>query len=514
MPSLRKSLDPADVILAHPGERCIAAVYNGFIREARDRSDCEALVLVHDDVEILDPNFRAKVITATADRNVGVVGVIGGSDLTSVEWYNARRRVGRVHESRFAIDFGLSRGDVDVVDGLLLVLAPRAFRLLEFDEVACPAYHGYDTDYCLSARSAGLRVVVAPIDVLHRTKGGYGDRDAFDKTAIKLGEKWSRFITPLSPVEQASERASRIYSRARRLARIPARLQREIVTRGRRLTPPPSEPLEVHEDQLPVCPVCDWTCQQAPPRQALLRCPSCGTGITWPPPKRDVTGSEIWTERYGRSRLERRPTWFREAQLRLEWLLLYRPSGCLLEIGCGTGEFIRVSEDAGFDAYGVEPSAWAAGHAKDLGIRVETGFVTDWRRRYPGMRLDVVTIWHVLEHVPEPWPFLNDVRDLLGAGGLLMMEIPNFDSSAASELGLQWDGAQPDDHFFHYTPDSLRRLLESCGFRVLSTLPMTRRLYSSGDSWRQERNEALLAGRIWPPLDLLRAVAVKPESDS
>src|SRR5258708_7784275 len=110
LPSLERVLDQDDVVLSATGDtRGIAAVYNDFVREARSRSDCEALVLLHDDVEIVDANFRAKVLAAVGEDGVGVVGTIGGADLRSVAWWEARRTAGRVFETRKSIDLGHPR---------------------------------------------------------------------------------------------------------------------------------------------------------------------------------------------------------------------------------------------------------------------------------------------------------------------------------------------------------------------------------------------------------------------
>src|SRR5207245_8809890 len=114
------------------------------------------------------------------EEGVGVVGAIGGGDLRSIAWWEARRRAGRVFETRGLVEVGPPRADVDVVDGLLMALSPLAFQALAFDEEACPRFHGYDVDLCLEARAAGLRVIVRPIDIVHRTKGGFGDKTAFD----------------------------------------------------------------------------------------------------------------------------------------------------------------------------------------------------------------------------------------------------------------------------------------------------------------------------------------------
>jgi SAM-dependent methyltransferase len=262
-----------------------------------------------------------------------------------------------------------------------------------------------------------------------------------------------------------------------------------------------------------VCAACGESIP-APPRpvgkpQAIV-CPACRSGLTWPPPERDVEGEGLWVERYGNARIAGRTTWFSEARKRAEWLELYLPEGCLLEIGCGTGEFTKVAQDEGYDAYGVEPSAWAAQHARALGVPVETGFLSDWVERHPGLRPDAVCLWHVLEHLHSPRDFLREVRATLRPGGYIFLEVPNFASSAAARLGMAWDAAQPSDHVLHFTPGGLGRLLSRAGFEQVQLLPISRRIYEPGSKWRRERNTALLERLDWPPLDLLRGIARSP----
>jgi GT2 family glycosyltransferase len=80
--------------------------------------------------------------------------------------------------------------DVDAVDGLLLVLSPWAVRNLRFDEDRFTGFHGYDADICFQARAAGKRVVVDEIAVVHHTKGGYGDLDAYRRCDQAFRAKW------------------------------------------------------------------------------------------------------------------------------------------------------------------------------------------------------------------------------------------------------------------------------------------------------------------------------------
>ena len=526
-PAIRAVMKDGDLVLRRSGDGGIASTYNDFLREARAHPDCEAVVLLHDDVQILDPNFRSKVLAGVSEDGAGVIGAIGARGLRSAEWWTARHRVGRVHESRQHIEFEGVRGDVDVVDGLMLVLAPAAFSVLDFDERVAPQFHGYDVDYCLQARAAGLRVSVVPIDLLHRTKGGFGDKAAFDRTADSLAAKWPSFIRPTTQREQGQRKLSDLRRAPRRIAKLLVKRAR-IVKRARPSKAgqdPRSSPAKTQTrvgsgiaDSLQhlSCPCCDTlypATGMAALSRTILSCPECGTGRTLPSPISDAVGDEIWINTYGSSRLKRRSVWFAEARNRVGWLQLFAPEGCLLEVGTGTGEFLKTAQDEGYDVYGVEPSGWATQHARELGVPVVEGFLDDWVAKYPGLKPDVIAFWHVLEHVHDPVGFLTDVASLLRPGGIVLLEVPNFASSDAARLGVRWRGADPDEHVFQYTAKGITKILDKAGLDAELVLPMTARPYESGKSWRQQRNKALLAETPWPPLDLLRVVALLKSTD-
>jgi SAM-dependent methyltransferase len=515
LPSIEAAVSEGDLVLSAVGdERGIAAVYNQFIDVARQRDDCEALALVHDDVELIDPNFRVKVLAAVGEVGVGVAGVIGGAGLASMKWWDARHTAGRVFETRGLIDLGVTQADLDVIDGLLMVISPIAFASITFDEVACPHFHGYDVDYCLQARQAGLRVVVRPIEVVHRTVVDVYDRTEFDRATMVVESKWPEFIRPPTRSEAIVESMKRAPDLVRRGAGRARRVVRSARTSKRSASSPSTPVVATAHVDAPTsirCGVCNE--HFAPPARRLapggeiLTCGSCGSGVTWPLPDRDPASAAIWEEQYGATRLARRHIWFAEARKRIEWLQLHLAEGSMLEVGCGTGEFVRVAEDEGFDAYGIEPSEWAAAQAADLGVRVHRGLVNEWRAENSEFRFDAVAMWHVLEHVPDPCGFMRDAISLLRPGGLVFIEVPNFESTDAARLGVDWDAAQLHDHFHHFTPDSLAGLLDRCGLEIVQLLPMTSRLYGSRAAWQSSRNRALIEGYAWPALDLLRAMA-------
>lgn len=201
-PALSVVMAPEDVLVREQGRDGICAAYNRVLARAREIDDCEGVVLLHDDVA-LGPLARDQLLRGLREPGVGVVGAVGGRGLYGPQWVDARQRAGYANDFYGWRRFGPTEADVDVVDGLLLALSPSAFRSIDFDAGALPAFHGYDTDYCLLVRRAGHRVRVVHIDYVHEDKGGVGDSDAFESSAATLQHRWPQRIVPLNHVERA-----------------------------------------------------------------------------------------------------------------------------------------------------------------------------------------------------------------------------------------------------------------------------------------------------------------------
>lgn len=199
LPGLKKYTQPDARVQLAVNQSSIFAAYNSFIDTAIE-TNADILVLLHEDVEILDANMESKLRTIfSTDESVGVVGVVGASNITSLSWWEAGL-IGRVFESRGILgqfDFTESGSvSVDCVDGLFMAIHRRAFSSIRFDSENYSGFHGYDVDFCFSCRSVGLSVVVARIDVAHHTKGGVKDQEMYDQANSILRAKWNLGLHP------------------------------------------------------------------------------------------------------------------------------------------------------------------------------------------------------------------------------------------------------------------------------------------------------------------------------
>lgn len=204
-PSLERVLRPDDRLVLVEGADGICAAYNSVLHTARALPECEGVLLVHDDVELVGDDVRDLLSAALAEPRVGVVGVAGGRDLVWGKWWSGRVLAGRTNDTASSRSLGSPAADVDAVDGCLMLVAPPALHLT-FDADGFPGFHGYDVDLSLQARSAGLRVVTRPIGYRHLDKGSLGDRAAFETAMRALEAKWPTWIRPLSRRERVTRK--------------------------------------------------------------------------------------------------------------------------------------------------------------------------------------------------------------------------------------------------------------------------------------------------------------------
>jgi hypothetical protein len=193
-------------VFASPSIGSIFRSYNALLDQAATLEDLEALVLVHQDAEIVDKDFCQIVRETLSDPDVGVIGCVGAIGVRSIAWWE-----GSVSCASFIHRFDehgggdlaafswawvdappyARTGEVDTVDGFLLVLSPWVVRNIRFDE-SLGQLHGYDFDYCLQVRASGRKVVTADFRAIHNhSLKPFSDPHNWIEAHIRVANKWN-----------------------------------------------------------------------------------------------------------------------------------------------------------------------------------------------------------------------------------------------------------------------------------------------------------------------------------
>lgn len=157
--------------------------------------------------------------------------------------------------------------------------------------------------------------------------------------------------------------------------------------------------------------------------------------------------------------IERVITLFRLRQVRR--IKRLKSPGTILDIGCGRGYFLHLMQKSGWTVKGVELNNETASYASDVyGIPVSTSL------DFAPESFDVITINHVLEHIPNPLELLAACRELLHPEGILIIAVPNLDSLQSRIGGAAWFHLDIPRHLFHFSENGLRQLLLKHGYRI------------------------------------------------
>jgi hypothetical protein len=202
---IRRAAEEDSVVWAIDAPGTLFESYNRLLDRAAQLDGLEALVLVHQDAEIVDEDFCRKAREALADPEVGVVGCVGAIDVRSIAWWE-----GSVALASFihrypehgggdlpAFSWAWSEappyarvGEVDTVDGFLLVISPWVVQNVRFDE-SLGQLHGYDFDFCLQVREKGRKVVTADFRAIHNhSLDLVSNPDHWIEAHMKIADKW------------------------------------------------------------------------------------------------------------------------------------------------------------------------------------------------------------------------------------------------------------------------------------------------------------------------------------
>ena len=139
----------------------------------------------------------------------------------------------------------------------------------------------------------------------------------------------------------------------------------------------------------------------------------------------------------------------------------------ILDVGAGSGDFLQYCKDNKYQVTGTEPSETARRIAKAKGIDLYESIdqVLD-------QKFDVITLWHVLEHVPNLFECLDQLKSMLKEDGKLIVAVPNFKSYDAEYYQEYWAAYDVPRHLWHFSQKSIRNLFDSVEMKVTQVHPM------------------------------------------
>ena len=141
--------------------------------------------------------------------------------------------------------------------------------------------------------------------------------------------------------------------------------------------------------------------------------------------------------------------------------------GKILDIGAGTGDFLAFVKQNGWQTIGVEPSQ----KAKEIATKKGVEFVNE-TSELENQSFDIITMWHVLEHVPDLEKQIQELKRLLKPNGTLIVAVPNFKSFDANHYKEFWAAYDVPIHFWHFSKTAIKSLFQKQNMKLEKVLPM------------------------------------------
>lgn len=210
----------------------------------------------------------------------------------------------------------------------------------------------------------------------------------------------------------------------------------------------------------------------------IVKCRECGFRFTNPRPKAEELGKYYESAEYISHSDTRKGIFAWVYQLvrkytlnrKLSMIGKFQRKGEILDIGCATGQFLNHMTQHGWSATGIEPDDKTRARAiSEFGLKV---FTEVQLNSFEKSSFDVITMWHVLEHVSDLNGRLEQLATLLKPKGYLIIAVPNCNAYDAKIYGQFWAGYDLPRHLYHFTKEDIKLLLERHGFTIVNILPM------------------------------------------
>ena len=210
---------------------------------------------------------------------------------------------------------------------------------------------------------------------------------------------------------------------------------------------------------------------------SIVQCAACGFHFTNPRPAEQDLAGYYESENYishtneGNNLLNNLYKAARTFTIREKSNLLkkWSPKGKLLDIGCGTGDFLHFNQQEGWEVDGVEVNLKARKQAEE---KLKQDLYKILKEVPPKQKYQAVTLWHVLEHVEDLNATCRQITELLATNGSLLVAVPNYESYDARHYKEYWAGYDVPRHLYHFSKNSMEQLWHKYGMQIKAVIPM------------------------------------------
>ena len=204
-----------------------------------------------------------------------------------------------------------------------------------------------------------------------------------------------------------------------------------------------------------------------PSDSRVLKCSDCGI-VFLAPEMTMANPGDYYSERFRADKYTDEDTkkfLCEDSRELLKIIEKIRTQGNLLDIGASIGMFVDEANKHGYEAMGIEPSKNLVAKARELSIPVTESTIEEFNTN---RNFNLITMFHVFEHLAEPLKALDKIRSIQSDRGLLIIEVPNIESYLAKKDGIFWKFIALE-HLFYFSDKTLSRVLENAGYKIVLT---------------------------------------------